>query len=322
MNANNVKSLIIGHAVGDALGVPVEFTSRDKLKSHPVTSMMGYGTYSVPAGAWSDDTSMTLCLLESLGRLGRVDYNDIMQNFLKWMRNSEFTPTDQIFDIGITTREALFNYEDGITPLSCGGEDEHSNGNGSLMRIAPIALYLYAKSGNSLTEEDLNVTHNISKLTHAHPRSQMGCGIYVFVAAEILAGKNLNEAIKAGVEKAHNFYNSQAEFAVELDIYRRIWNIDKFASLKDYHIKSTGYVVYSLEAALWCLLTTDNYAECVLKAVNLGDDTDTIGAIAGGLAGLYYGIGDIPVDWRKSLIRYEVLEKMCETFAEMPSQQY
>ncbi|MBO6177990.1 MAG: ADP-ribosylglycohydrolase family protein [Selenomonadaceae bacterium] len=316
MNANTVKSMIIGHAIGDALGVPVEFTSRDGLERHPVKSMMGYGTYSVPAGAWSDDTSMTLCLLESLGRLGKVDYNDVMQNFLKWMRNSEFTPTDQIFDIGITTSEALLNFENGISPLSCGGEDEHSNGNGSLMRIAPIALYLYAKSGNGLMEDDLKVTHNLSKLTHAHPRSQMGCGIYVFVAVEILAGKKLNEAIKAGVEKAHKFYNSQSEFAIELDIYGRIWDIDKFAKLKDYDIESTGYVVYSLEAALWCLLTTDDYAECVLKAVNLGGDTDTIGAIAGGLAGLYYGIDNIPEDWRKTLIRYEVIEKMCETFAE------
>ncbi|MBR3721807.1 MAG: ADP-ribosylglycohydrolase family protein [Selenomonadaceae bacterium] len=316
MNANTVKSMIIGHAIGDALGVPVEFTSRDGLERHPVKSMMGYGTYDVPAGAWSDDTSMTLCLLESLGRLGKVDYNDVMQNFLKWMRKSEFTPTDHIFDIGVTTSEALLNFENGINPLSCGGEDEHSNGNGSLMRIAPIALYLYAKSGNNLTEEDLKVTHNLSKLTHAHPKSQMGCGIYVFVAVEILAGKKLNEAIKAGVEKSHNFYGSQSEFAAELDIYGRIWDIKKLAKLKDYNIESTGYVVYSLEAALWCLLTTDDYAECVLKAVNLGGDTDTIGAIAGGLAGLYYGIDNIPVDWRKTLIRYEVIEKMCEAFAE------
>jgi len=315
MNKDSVKSMIIGHAIGDALGVPVEFNDRSKLEKNPVTDMRGYGTYSVPAGAWSDDTSMTLCLLESLGRLGKVDYNDIMKNFLKWMKNSEFTPTDKIFDIGITTREALFNYEDGITPLSCGGAEEGNNGNGSLMRISPIALYLYAKSGDNLTDEDLKTTHNISKLTHAHARSQMGCGIYVYIAVEILAGKKLYEAIKSGVEKARNFYKQQAEFTAELEVYGRIWDIDKFAKLKDYNIKSTGYVVYSLEAAVWCLLTTDNYAECVLKAVNLGGDTDTIGAIAGGLAGLYYGLDNIPPAWKTGLIRYEVIEDMCEAFA-------
>ncbi len=315
MNKDKVKSMIIGHAIGDALGVPVEFNDRTKLEKNPVTDMQGYGTYSVPAGAWSDDTSMTLCLLESLGRLGKVDHNDIMKNFLKWMKNSEFTPTDKIFDIGITTREALFNYEDGITPLSCGGEEEGNNGNGSLMRISPIALYLYAKSGDNLTDEDLKITHNISKLTHAHVRSQMGCGIYVFIAAEILAGKKLIDAIKTGVEKARNFYKGQEEFKAELEIYGRIWDIEKFAKLKDYNIKSTGYVVYSLEAAIWCLLTTDNYAECVLKAVNLGGDTDTIGAISGGLAGLYYGLNNIPPEWKNELIRYKVIEDMCEMFA-------
>lgn len=315
MNKDKVKSMIIGHAIGDALGVPVEFQDRGKLEKNPVTDMRGYGTYNVPAGAWSDDTSMTLCLLESLGRLGKVDHNDIMKNFLKWMKNSEFTPTDKIFDIGITTREALFNYEDGITPLSCGGEEEGNNGNGSLMRISPIALYLYAKSGDNLTDEDLKITHNISKLTHAHVRSQMGCGIYVFIAVEILAEKKLSDAIKTGVEKAHNFYKEQAEFKAELDIYGRIWDIEKFAKLKDYNIKSTGYVVYSLEAAIWCLLTTDNYAECVLKAINLGGDTDTIGAIAGGLAGLYYGLDNIPLEWKNGLIRYKVIEDMCEMFA-------
>lgn len=315
MTREQIKSLIIGHAIGDALGVPVEFNSRDKLEKNPVTDMIGYGTYDMPEGTWSDDTSMTLCLLESLARLGAVDYDDIMKNFLRWMNNSEFTPTNKVFDIGITTREALMDYELKKPPLLCGGAREDNNGNGSLMRISPIAPYLYLKSGNNLTDADLRIVHNISRLTHGHIRSQMGCGIFVFIAVQLISGENLAAAIISGVEKAYDYYTSSSEFASEIETYNNVWNIEKFAKSANYNVKSTGYVVYSLEAALWCLLNTDNYDECVLKAVNLGGDTDTIAAIAGGLAGLSYGLQNIPQTWKNTLIRYDYIEEICEKFA-------
>ena len=316
----NVRSLIIGHAVGDALGVPVEFASRERLEAEPVTEMRGYGTHKVPAGTWSDDTSMTLCLLESLTRLMKVDYQDIMNNFLKWMEEGEFTATGITFDVGITTRHALLRSRPdpisakmgakGIDPLLCGEDSEYSNGNGSLMRIAPMALYL---NGN-LTEDTLQLVHNVSKLTHAHVRSQMACGIYVFIATELLLNKNLN-AIRTGIEKAYQFYQGQEEFKTEINTYSRIWNMEQFAELAEYYIKSSGYVVDTLEAALWCLLNTDNYCECVLKAVNLGGDTDTVGAITGGLAGLLYGEENIPPAWRKELRRMDYIEKLCDDFS-------
>ena len=316
----NVRSLIIGHAVGDALGVPVEFANRERLKAEPVIGMRGYGTHKVPAGTWSDDTSMTLCLLESLTRLMKVDYQDIMNNFLKWMEEGEFTATGITFDVGITTRHALLRSrpdpisakmgKKGIDPLLCGEDSEYSNGNGSLMRIAPMALYL---NGN-LTEDTLQLVHNVSKLTHAHVRSQMACGIYVFIATELLTDKSLN-AIRTGIQKAYQFYQGQDDFKTEINTYSRIWNVEQFAKVPEYDIKSSGYVVDTLEAAIWCLFNTDNYCECVLKAVNLGGDTDTVGAITGGLAGLLYGEENIPPAWRKELQRMDYIEKLCDDFS-------
>ena len=315
----NVKALIIGHAIGDALGVPVEFASRESLEANPVIGMRGYGTHKVPAGTWSDDTSMTLCLLESLTRLRTVDYQDIMNNFLRWMENGEFTATWIAFDVGITTRHALLRSKPdpisaqmgakGTDPLLCGENSEYSNGNGSLMRIAPMALYL---NGN-LTKDTLQLVHNVSKLTHAHVRSQMACGIYVFIATELLTDKSLH-AIKEGIKKAYRFYQEQDDFRVELNTFSRLWNVEQFANLSEYDIKSSGYVVDTLEAAIWCLLNTDNYCECVLKAVNLGDDTDTVGAVTGGLAGLLYGLNNIPPLWIEKLQRIDYIEKLCDDF--------
>ena len=322
LTQDKIKSLIFGHAIGDALGVPVEFKSRERLEEEPVMEMRGFGNYNVPAGTWSDDTSMTLCLLESIGRLGTVDYKDIMLNFVRWMDYSDFTATGTMFDIGIATRRALMQFQPksklipAVEPIKCGGTGENDNGNGSLMRIAPMALYLYHKSSNNLTAEDLELVHNVSKLTHGHVRSQMACGIYTFIAVELINEKALVAAVKTGVKKAQDFYSIQDEFANEINTYSRIWNVESLAKLPDYYIKSTGYVVDTLESVIWCLLNTDNYAEAVLKAVNLGDDTDTIGAITGGLAGLAYGIKNIPPNWKQELQRSDYIEELCLDFGQ------
>ena len=313
----HIKAMIIGHAIGDALGVPVEFKSRERLREQPVGEMTGYGSHNVPAGTWSDDTSMTLCLMESLARLGNIDYRDIMNNFLLWMNNGEFTATWTAFDIGITTRRALSAFSSGNTEaLECGESGERANGNGSLMRISPLVPYLYAKNGGELTIQELDIVHNVSRLTHAHARSQMACGIYVFIAIQLLKDKDIPAAIQMGINKAYEFYSSQRDFTRELNTYSRLWDVKSFARIKEWDIKSTGYVADTLEASLWCLLNTDNYCECVLKAVNLGDDTDTVGAITGGLAGLAYGMDNIPSDWKNRLQREKYIEELCNVFLE------
>lgn len=311
-----IEALILGHAIGDALGVPVEFQSRAELVANPVREMRGFGTYDVPAGSWSDDTSMTLALLESLARVGHLDLVDVMENFRRWMDEAAFTPTDTVFDMGRTCGLAVINFKRGFAPKECGGQGESDNGNGSLMRIAPMAPYFYARCGKELSDEAIGLIHDVSAMTHAHPRSQMACGIYTLIAVNLLDGEALTVAIKEGLVEAYVRYGTDKRFRDELATYKRLWNVDAFRSLSVEDIRSSGYVVDTLEAVIYCLLTTDNYEECVLKAVNLGEDTDTVGAIAGGLAGLAYGLSAIPPRWSEALLKKEQILQLCRSFAD------
>ena len=132
---------IIGHAIGDAMGVPTEFLIREKLQKHPVTKMIGYGSHNVPAGCWSDDTTMEVCLIESFIKNNGFNYDDIMHNFYDWLKEAKFTATDEQFDAGRTCIQSIINWSKGVEPLECGLKDEFDNGNGSLMRILPTALF-------------------------------------------------------------------------------------------------------------------------------------------------------------------------------------
>lgn len=297
-----VKSVILGHAVGDALGVPVEFCSREELDTGPVDEIEGFGSYPYAAGAWSDDTSMSLCALDSLSK-GNVDWDEIMQNFRRWIENGDYTSVGECFDAGRTCIKAIMNYlAFNPSATESGGTDEHSNGNGSLMRILPFVLFLeYCRyEGNWL-----DIIHQASAMTHAHERSKIACGIYTFIMHQLLNEPGLN-SVEIGLSHAESEYREYPEFSH----YKRIFD-PNFKELPRDQIRSTGYVVDTLEAALWCLLTTDNYQDCVLKAVNLGDDTDTVAAIAGGMAGALYGYDAIPTEWLDTLMKREYIEEMC-----------
>jgi len=217
---------IIGLCVADALGVPVEFQSRESLKRNPVTDMQGYGTYNQPPGTWSDDTSMTLCLLDSLAT--GLDYSDIMQKFLLWYNKAEYTPHGNVFDIGIATRNALVRYKQGTPALQCGGTSEYDNGNGSLMRILPLAFYLRQQYGSSYTDnsEAFNIIHNVSSLTHAHKRSLIACGIYLAVAEQLFDANDLKSGVYNGINKSKNYYQNRDEYAADLLHYSRIFKED------------------------------------------------------------------------------------------------
>ena len=308
--ANKIKAVMLGHAVADALGVPVEFCTREELSDAPVTDMIGWGSYPVPEGCWSDDTSMSLAALDSLAS-GSINYDEIMQNFVGWVSRHEFTPTGEMFDIGKTCLSAIRKYlqDDDIDALSCGLDTERSNGNGSLMRIHPFALFLYY---NGLADERyMEVIHNASALTHAHERSKIACGIYTFVLWELLAHPSKGAVLK-GLCRASRFYNSSAEI-IHYDRLLTYWmGIMHGKAVDVSEIKSTGYVVDTLEAAIWSLLTTRDYASAVLRAVNLGEDTDTVAAVTGGLAGALYGETSIPAHWLDTLKKREYIESLCE----------
>jgi ADP-ribosylglycohydrolase len=191
-------------------------------------------------------------------------------------------------------------------PTRCGLLGDYANGNGSLMRILPFVLYGYFRG--YFTEEAVQLVHTASSLTHGHVISLIGCGIYTLLIRSIL--RQGREGIQEGLRMA----SAQYEGWDDLAAYARIFEED-FAALPRESIRSTGYVVDTLEAAVWCLLTTDNYRDCVLKAANLGEDTDTVAAIAGGLAGALYGMEGIPARWLDTLIRREFIEEMCDRAA-------
>ncbi|WP_017659141.1 ADP-ribosylglycohydrolase family protein [Baaleninema simplex] len=285
---------LMGVCVADALGVPVEFATRAERIDDPVTDMRGYGTYNQPPGTWSDDSSLTFCLADAL--CDGFSLDAIAEKFRQWFTAEIWTPHGEVFDIGGTTTRAIGRLMRGTPPTESGETGERSNGNGSLMRILPMAYYVDAWNTQTL----LDRVHQVSAITHAHPRSQMACGLYISIASEILAGDDPKTAYQKGLQKVESHYQ-QPPFQEERSHFDRIWN--DIAQLSADDIASNGYVVHSLEAALWCFLTTDSYADAVLKAVNLGNDTDTIAAITGGLAGLAYGFDAIPRAWVDRLAR-------------------
>lgn len=259
---NKMTDAILGLAIGDALGVPYEFKQRG---SFTCTDMVGHGTHDQPAGTWSDDTSMTLATLDSLkNNNGKVVTDDIRRNFNDWLRHGDYTANGEVFDAGITTCTALRNGKPAV--------GEWDNGNGSLMRILPLAFV-------DCTDDEIRA---VSAITHGHWISEEACVIYVHVAKRLLAGENISSIIPTlNYEKPFD----QLSHINKLDISQ---------------IKSSGYVVDTLEAALWAVSHEGDWEKSfrndILAAVNLGKDTDTVGAVAGGLAGIIYGLGDVR-DW-------------------------
>lgn len=311
MSGNIYLDGMMGLVVGDAVGVPYEFSSREKMTHDPAVDMTGHGTYDMPAGTWSDDSSMALASLDAL-RSG-YDPERIMENFSEWKNSGAFTPFGEVFDIGNTCMMAITNYN--ITPdiHTCGCGRENDNGNGSLMRILPVCLYFYEKekAGLMTSAEIIERIHEASALTHAHLRSKLACGLYYFLVSEMADGSgSIKERLQKGFDRGFGFYAAD-KYAAELSYYEELRDIPQFAALPDSDIQSSGYVVTSLEAAVWCLANTDDYRSCILRAVNLGRDTDTVAAIAGGLAGLYYGYEGIPSSWLDQIAEREWIEQMC-----------
>jgi ADP-ribosyl-[dinitrogen reductase] hydrolase len=300
-----IKSAILGVAVGDALGVPVEFKSRQTISKNPVTDMIGYGTYNLPAGTWSDDSSLTFCLAEALTQ--DFDLNIIGQNFVKWKHDNYWTPYGQVFDIGIATSKAISRLAKGEKPESAGGFDETDNGNGSLMRILPLLFNLIDKPIN----ERYNITKQASSITHGHIRSVIACFYYLEFAKQIFEGKDKFKIYKNLQIEVSNHLTNLAINPKEITLFDRLLK-SEIHKLDEDEIQSSGYVLHTLEASIWCLLTTDNYKEAVLKAVNLGEDTDTTGAVTGGLAGLLYGLDDIPEKWLQQIAKYNDIENLAE----------
>jgi ADP-ribosylglycohydrolase len=302
---NNIKSALFGVAVGDALGVPVEFKSRNTIMQNPITDMIGFGTYNLPPGTFSDDSSLTFCLAEALTE--EFDLNIIGKNFVKWVTENYWTPRGSVFDIGIATRQAIDRLAKGEKPDLAGGFDVSSNGNGSLMRILPLVFYIFDKP----ISERYQITKQVSSITHGHIRSVIACFYYLEFARQIILGVDKFEIYENLKAEISNHLNSLSINPSEISLYQRILKENVY-KLTDQEISSSGYVLHTLEASIWCLLTTENFREATLKAVNLGEDTDTTGAVTGGLAGLLYGYDNIPQTWTESIARKTDIENLTE----------
>lgn len=247
-----MRSCIYGLAVGDALGVPYEFCGRGGFEC---TGMAGGGTHGQPAGTWSDDTSMALCICASVKQLAYIDAADIAYRFRRWLGHGDYACDGRVFDVGVTCGRAIST---GVPAKSYGG-----CGNGSLMRTAPLAM---------LDPVEPHDIREVSAITHAHPVAVWSC----LALCDILrAVRNVGTPAKGDLWHRYGYIASRPVEAV----------------------KSDGYCEHTLEAALWCFLNTFSYADCVLAAVNLGGDTDTTAAVAGAIAGVYYGFGAIPPKW-------------------------
>jgi len=304
---NHLQNILYGVAVGDALGVPVEFKSRDYLKQNPVNTMQGFGTHDVKAGVWSDDSSLTFCLAESINE--GLDLQQLANKFIAWKNENYWTPQGEVFDIGIATSIAIDRLAKGIKPELAGGFEEWDNGNGSLMRILPLVLYCKDKT----IFERFQITKEVSSLTHRHIRSVIGCFYYLEFAKQIMEGKDKFEIYKNLKKEVTDFLKSLNINTPEIAIYNRLLNGNIY-ELEEDEIKSSGYVVHTLEASIWCLLTTNNYVDAVLKAVNLGEDTDTTGAVTGGLAGMLYGFETIPQFWITDLPKIAEINQLIYQF--------
>lgn len=312
---NYWKNGILGVVVGDALGCPVQFKDRKTVESHPVTDMRGNGTFNLPAGSWTDDSSMTLALLDSICKTDKLDLRHIMGNFIRWIDEGDFTPFGKSFDIGMGTMRAITAYKHRNNPHQCGSYDERNNGNGSLMRIMPACIYCYEQGFGD--KEATKQIHLVGSLTHAHIRSNIACGLYYFMIKAILSGNGYTfcDQLQEGLTHGFAYYEKALADHENLEYYEQLRDLNQFAETPIEIIRSSGYVVETLEAAVWSLINTDSFESALLKAVNLGYDSDTVGAVAGGLAGLYYGCGGlkgIPQKWIDALQRKDWIEGLCE----------
>lgn len=300
---SKIRDSLLGFAIGDAMGVPIEFTDRETLIKNPITQMTGYGTYNQPEGTWSDDTSMTVATMDAIITKKEINYKSIMSNFLSWFAVGKYTATGSMFDIGATCSDALAKFSSGsYEPLDCGVDDINRNGNGSLMRMLPIAIYAYYKKLDD--EEIISLVNDISSLTHAHEISKMACYIYVRYVMCLLDGKDKI----ASYEEIKNLdYTSYSEETIT--VFDRVLKSDISKYSLD-EIKSTGYVVDSLEASLWVILNTESFKQTIIGSINLGCDTDTIGAITGSMAGIIYGYESIPEIWLDKLKKKNYLIKL------------
>ena len=280
--AKRMTGALLGLAVGDAVGTTVEFKPRGTFT--PVTDIVGGGPFRLPAGAWTDDTSLALCLATSLHECGGFDADDQMQRYVRWWQEGYLSSIGRCFDIGSTTSGALSRYVRTGDPFS-GSADDRGAGNGSIMRLAPVPLYFHDDFAAAV-----HYSGESSRTTHGAAECVDACRLFGAMLWHAINGATKESILVGATELGPLSPKIQAIADGE---YR-----DKPVGA----IRGSGYVVDSLEAALWCFYSTETYRDAILAAVNLGDDADTTAAVCGQIAGAYYGEDSIPRPWLERLV--------------------
>ncbi|GIW88129.1 MAG: ADP-ribosylglycohydrolase [Isosphaeraceae bacterium] len=278
---------LLGLAVGDAVGTTVEFRPRGSFK--PLADMIGGGPFNLRPGQWTDDTSMALCLASSLVERHGFDARDQMERYCKWADTGYLSSTGRCFDIGNTVASALRRFRQTGDPYA-GSNAPHSAGNGSIMRLAPIPMFFFPDidAAERFAAESSRTTHGAAECIDA-------CRLLARIICRALSGKPKDEV---ALEDSKTFVGSEKIVAIARGAYRE-------KSREE--IRGSGYVVDSLEAAMWCFIHADSFAEAILMAANLGDDADTTAAVCGQVAGAYYGAQQIPAAWLERLaLRSEI----------------
>ena len=305
MPSNAARDALLALAVGDALGLPHEFRPRHELERYPVIGMDGWGTWNQERGTWSDSSSLSFCLAESLCR--GYDLRDLADRFIAWMDEGYWTPHGVAFDVGRTVAASIERLRSRtIQPALAGFLRERDNGSGSLMRILPAAFFVAGRPA----EERSWIVAELSSLTHGHRRSQLACILYIEFALLLVNGLKPKEAYHAVIADFAKRYSDE----VEVRAFDRILG-GGLIGLPRNDVMCSPYVVDTLEAALWCLLTTSSFPDALLTAVNLGDATDTVASVTGGLAGLVYGEAGIPSEWLQAIARSSDIEDLGDRLA-------
>lgn len=305
-----MESILLGMAIGDAVGVPVEFQSRQQREKDPVTDMREYGVHGQPIGTWSDDSQLAFNMLESL--IWGWNLKDMGERFVSWYRHGTWTPHGRVFDAGFTTISAIEKFEKGIYPPNmCGGMSITSNGNGSVMRILPIVPYFIHNNIDSSVIR-YKMCSDLSSITHAHPISVMSCFIltefarHLYFSRTSLHKNNIKRQALMNMKLEINSIKDLIPFNPQFfDKFKLILdgNALEFEKLDENLFSGDGFCVNTVMTSIFCILTTDNYKDAVLKAVNFGDDTDTTACVTGGLAGILYGKEGIPTEWVDNLVK-------------------
>lgn len=314
---NPVKNALVGAAVGDAFGVPYEFLRKKQISEIGISDeMIGCNSEKtidsrwgrlIPKGSWSDDTSMIVATMESMIKLNSIDYTDIMNNYMDWITKGNYTSIDKTFGLGSTVKNALYKFYKGSEPLNCGGKEFMDNGNGSLMRILPFSLYCAL---NNLSSDDtFNIIKDASSLTHGNEISIFACYAYTVFLKEAVLTRNIDMSYYMMVREDYSKYFSKET----IDLYKDVLTHNFKLTPDD--INESGYVVDTFKAVIFSLLNSNSFKGAVKTAVSLGYDTDTSACITGSLAGIVYGIDNIPSNWKDDLKRYDYLCDLSERFS-------